>query len=255
MIVYLATYPRCGAALLRSTVRLNWRYKAANAHAEGHMPEGLKSKATDDSAVVTYQWPHTPERRMLVSPCESLLTPERRTRLGADPELFFVKTHDRPPDEPVLGEVAVQLVRHPGASLTSYWQLSRNTKAGDRGIADFIEGRVFAGRWDEYHQAWAASSLPLLRRRFEDLLGDPPKVIREIADFLGLPTPDDPQLLPSKRAHERNPIRNPIKGVDGWKSQITIEEQAHIWTLHGETARAMGYAEAGLADRGAADAP
>lgn len=255
MIVYLATYPRCGAALLRSTVRLNWRYKSANSHAEGHLPDRLKSKATDDAAVVTYQWSGAPERRMLVSPCESLMTHERRTRLGADPELFFVKTHSRPPDEPVPGEVAVQLVRHPGASLTSYWQLGQKTAAGAQPIADFIEGRCYAGRWDQYHDAWAAGRMPLLRRRFEDMLARPAKVIHDISVFLGLPMPENPRLLDSKAAHARNPIRNPIKGVDGWKSQITRDEQAHIWSVHGATARAMGYAEAGIAESTPSEAP
>jgi hypothetical protein len=86
MIVYQAIKAGCGEALLRRTVRLIWRYKGANSNVEGRMPEGLQPKVADDVAVVPCNLPDAPERRMLFSPCWSLLTPQCRTRLGADPE-------------------------------------------------------------------------------------------------------------------------------------------------------------------------
>jgi hypothetical protein len=94
--------------LLRSTVRLIWRYKAANSNAKWRMPEVLKVKVADDVAVVPCNLPDAPERRMLFSPCWSLLTRQRRTQLDADPEVFFIKVHNRPPCEPTHGEMAVQ---------------------------------------------------------------------------------------------------------------------------------------------------
>lgn len=79
--------------------------------------------------------------------------------------------------------------------------------------------------------------MPVLRRRFDDMLVDPVKVIHDIAHFLGLPRPVNPPLLDVKRAHERNPIRSPTEGIDGCRSPIGIDVWAHIGKLHGETAR------------------
>jgi len=97
--------------------------------------------------------------------------------------------------------------------------------------------------------------MQVLRRRFEDTLAYPAKVIHDIAEFHGLSRPENAKLLDPKMAHEQNPIRNPIRGIDGWRSQIGIDELARVRNLHCAAARVMGYVETDIAEDQAGDAP
>lgn len=246
MLIYVATHPRCGAAVLRDTIAINWRHRVANFYTAGHWSKLPNLHATDDPAIISYQLGRDSRRRMLVSPCRDLLTRERRTRLACDSDLFFVKTHEFPPTDPIAGEIAVQLVRHPAAAIVSHARLYAHLHEQPRPLSHFSDGDSTGGRWDQYHQAWEASGIPLMRLRFEDVLQDTSDFVSKLSCFLSLPIPDQPRAMSAETAHKRNPVRNPVHGADGWVEQMTVGDLIRIWTVHGLAAEQMGYSMTGV---------
>lgn len=241
MLVYVATYPRCGSAILRDTLHLNWGHATANLYAAGSWPEPFTVLPSDIAGFTPYRYGDGPVRQMLASPCRDLLTPQMRRRLAGSKTRFFLKTHENPPTDPFEGEVAVQLVRHPAAAITSQWKLHGATHDECPPLRHFSEGADTGGRWDRYHRAWEESAMPLFRRRFEDVIGAPFDLVREMGEFLRLPQPASPRIMTAESAKARNPVRNPIRGADGWLEQISAGDLMRIWNRHKFVAREMGY--------------
>lgn len=241
MLVYVATYPRCGSAILRDTIHLNWGHATSNLYAAGSWPEPFSILPSEIPGFTPYRYADGPVRQMLASPSRDLLTPQVRRRLAGSASRFFVKTHENPPSDPIEGEVAVQLARHPAAAITSQWKLHGATHEECPPLAHFSEGCDTGGRWDRYHRAWDEAGMPLFRRRFEDVLASPFELVREMGDFLRLPQPASPRIMTAESAKARNPLRNPIRGADGWLEQISAGDLMRIWNRHKISAREMGY--------------
>lgn len=247
MLVYLATYPRCGAALLRDTIALNWDLATANLYEPVVWSDELAVVPTACPALLAYNAGPV-RRRMIKSPVGALLTADVRERLAASPELFLLKTHERPPVETFKGEIAIQMVRHPGAAIVSYWRLQQTLKGVEMPFARFNGGDETGGLWGEYHAAWSDTDMPLNRMRYEDYLDQPDAIVWWLANALGLPVPRKPQTIAMGDAHARNPIRNPGAGEHGWKAALTDAKIARLWELHGDVAAGFGYGIDGRAD-------
>lgn len=247
MLVYLATYPRCGAALLRDTIAINWGLATANLYEPVVWSDELEVSPTSCPALLAYNAGPV-RRRMLKSPVRGTLTPDVRQRLAASPELFLLKTHERPPSETFDGEIAIQMVRHPGAALVSYWRLQNRLKGEDLSFNLFNGGARTGGLWGEYHAAWSNTDMPLNRMRYEDYLDQPGAIVWWLASALGLPAPANPKIFTMRDAHARNPVRNPGAGVNGWKDALTPAKIARLWELHGDVAAGLGYDIDGRAD-------
>lgn len=247
MLIYLATYPRSGHAILKDTLYANWRLITAN----GYDDAGVYGAANDvresnDPDLFSYRGAESERRHLLRSPALPRLTSALRERLAADTEPFFVKTHELPPEGFFPGEGAIQIVRHPAAAIVSQWRLHRATNDASPPLAHFSEGSDTSGRWDRYHDAWMNSAIPLSRVRYEDVLDEPLSLVETIASFCGLISPDVPRFVSMEEAKSRNPIRNPGEGVDGWKDQITVGELIRIWNRHKGVAKTFGYYPFGI---------
>ena len=246
MLVYVATYPRCGSAILRETIRLNWQHATANLYTSASWPEEVVILPSARPEFTPYRYKDGPVRRMLASPCRRLLTHDLRQRLADSPDYFFFKTHEAPPTDPIDGEVAVQLVRHPAAAITSQWKLHGATHDDCPPLAHFAEGSDTGGRWDRYHLAWGAAGMPLFRRRFEDVVQSPLDLVSGLADFLKLPHPEHPTVMTAEEAKARNPVRNPSRGPDGWMEQVSVAQLVKLWNRHKMVAKEMGYGMMGV---------
>jgi hypothetical protein len=244
MLIYLATYPRCGAALLRDLISINFGYLSANGYdADGEFPEKWDVTPLEgEPDLQTYASRLNPGARELLLRHNALkrLTPELRQKLSADPRLLFVKTHDLPPASPLPGEAAIQFVRHPGPAIVSYWRLEHRRKESLK-LDDFIAGEIMFGSWTDYHRAWERAAMPVLRLRYEDVLADQVAAIKAIARFLQIAPPAKPRPMPLSAATERNPSRNPGDGPDGWRQRTTLQQRRAIWRHHGKLAYRYGY--------------
>ena len=215
MLVYVATYPRYGSAILSDTIHLNWGYATASLYAARTWPEPFKILPSEIPGFTTYRYGDGPVRQMIASPCRELLISRVRRRLAGSATRFLVKTHEAPPSDPIEGEVAVQLVRHPAAAITSQWRLDGATQDACP-LRHFSESCDTGGCWDRCHRAWEESGMPLFRRWFEDLIDSPFDLVREMGEFLRLPQPASARVMTAECAKKRNPVRKPICGANGW---------------------------------------
>lgn len=260
MIVYLASFPRCGHAFTRDLILLNYRYLTANGYdvGEDQFPPKLEvrdapsAEAGFADGLVWNQWirtyatgyPNTARRRMLRAPALEALTPDLRRALAAEDNLFFVKTHERPFDAYFPGEMVVQTVRHPGAAIASHYRLELDVSdRDDHVLQDMIRGFSFGGRWSDYHDAWRLAPVPRLLLRYEDMVQDQPKAVADIGAFLGLPALAEASIktMPMKAAHERNPLRNRGAGAHGWREVFNADEERLLWEIHAAAAAGFGY--------------
>jgi hypothetical protein len=244
MLIYQATYPRCGAAFLRDLISINFGYISANGYPSADaFPEKWDVAALEgEPDLQTYASRTTPGQRELLLRNDALkrLTPALREKVAAEPRRLFVKTHGLPPDDAFPGEAAIQFVRHPGPAIVSYWRLEHARKESLL-LDDFIAGDAQFGSWSDYHLAWEQAPMPVLRLRYEDVLADQVAAIEAIARFLDVPAPANPRPMPLAAATERNPTRNPGEGLDGWRRRTTAAQRAMIWRKHGLLAYRYGY--------------
>lgn len=202
MLLYAATYPRCGSGVLRHLLSDNFGI-------------GAQSHWT--------------------------FAPGEREQFAAADAIHAFKTHAPPPADPIAGEMAIQLIRHPGPAIASHFLLNQRTKAGERPLKRFITGQRRTGDWSAYHRAWSEASIPLLRLRFEDVTADPAGAVRRIADFLGRLVPETITSETLEQAHERNPTRNPAASPDAWRSVIQGKDLERLRAAHGPLAAEFGY--------------
>lgn len=244
MLIYQATFPRCGAAFLRDLISINFSYLSANGYdSDATFPEKWDVAPVDgDADLLTYASRTYPGQREILLRHGALnrLTPALREKLAADPHLLFVKSHDLPPEKFFPGEAAIQFVRHPGPAIVSYWRLEHLRKESLQ-LDDFIAGDTLFGSWTDYHLAWERTALPLLRMRYEDVLADQGAAVAAIADFLRIPAPSEPREMPLAAATLRNPTRNPGDGFDGWRQRTTLRQRRTLWNCHGQLAYRYGY--------------
>jgi len=245
VLIYVATYPRCGNAFLRDHIAVNFRLLTANGYpSDDRFPDNWNIEPPPEGEILqTYAHPEMKRREQLLPHgALPLLTSELRKELAASPNRILVKTHELPPTDVFPGEMAVQFVRHPGAAVVSYWRLLTG-KARPKQITldDVIEGRCQFGDWSDYHLAWDETAMPVMRLRYEDALADPPMAIRALAEFLGVTAPPRPKLVAIKDARARNPLRNPGEGLDGWRRYASLQQKRRIWQRHGTLAYRYGY--------------
>lgn len=232
MLVYVATYPRCGNALLRDLIRENWLYLTANGYGPNPPPDHPAL-----ARFIPLNRPRLPGHAL------EYLTDDNRERTAAAPEWYFVKTHELPFAKYFPGENVIQSVRHPGAAIFSHWRMKQQS-APDATLEQFIQGQRF-GSWSAYHKAWRNASAPLLRFRFEDILADQERAVRALAEFLGFDVPEKIERSSLEAATARNPLRNPGHGVGGWLKHLSFDERRAVWEAHGEEAVRFGYLPTG----------
>ncbi len=237
MIIYLATYPRSGASLLRDLIFINWRFITANGYASNDaFPEKHDVRSSHEHpGLLSYQVSENERRLLLPNNALEFLTPERREAIGALPDLLFVKTHELPNKHHFAGEVAIQSVRHPAACLQSAWLLKQRFGKSPPSFFDVVNGAMQGGDWGDYHLIWSGAGIPLLRLRYEDICANHRKAIKSMADFLCIPRPAEFRNVPKSVAQQRNPARN---------LSAHEENEGHaatIWTAHGGVAKLLGY--------------
>ncbi|ANP46814.1 sulfotransferase domain-containing protein [Candidatus Viadribacter manganicus] len=244
MLIYQATFPRCGAAFLRDLISINFSYLSANGYdSTSTFPEKWDvADVEGEPDLQTYASRTAPGQRELLLRHGALkrLTPELRQRLAADSHLLFVKTHDPPPEQAFPGEMAIQFVRHPAPAIVSYWRLEHLRKESLL-LDDFIVGDAMFGSWTDYHLAWERTAMPVLRLRYEDVIAGQGAAIKTIAKFLNIAAPPRPREMPLAAATERNPTRNPGEGFDGWRQRTTRAQRRALWNCHGLLAYRYGY--------------
>ena len=244
MIVYVATWPRCGNSVLRDLFWLNWSVTVT----DPYMPP---------SGLATWQRIMTAKHGIVVDPDEPQifllgakvgllpgwlhwLTEERRTQLAAESSTYYLKTHEPPFERYLPGERVVQMVRHPLAACWSWHCLTKEQKAHRPIPPEALATRGHAGLpgYVDFHERWLRAEVPLVRFTYEAHAKRPDATVRTIGAYLGLPV-DRPRVASFTTMKSVNPMRYRAGRVAGW--QGTDEQALAVWEACGDVAMRLGY--------------
>ncbi len=187
---------------------------------------------------------------------------------------LFLKTHDAF-DERLFPAAAtrgaVHMVRDPrdvAPSLADHMGLSLDEAIAIMNQPDFTLSRLKGayrpqagqrlGAWPAHVEGWLAADCPRLLLRYEDLLAEPEREIRRLAEFLGLGA-DTATLRRAgqacgfgalRAAEERGGFRERTKfsarffrkgRAGGWRETLSAEQSAQIAAAHGPAMQRLGY--------------
>jgi hypothetical protein len=230
-MLYLATYPRSGNSLLQGILRKNFGYRRLD-EAKEITIEG-RSKSVLDPRI-----------------------PEIHGALAAQGKVgVYLKTHALPFDPFIAGDRIVQFVRHPGASLLSYFRLladnlpspeSHRFKVPPPTLDAVLSGEVGVGSWSGYHEAWsaAASGFPdgYLMLKYEDVIADQAAARATLGRLLSA-SPQSEQQVSFERYQARKGISSDVRGTSsGYERFYSRRQLELLWLMHGKTAEKFGYA-------------
>lgn len=252
MIVWVASYPRSGNRLCRTTLRKAFGVRTASAASVnalyndlGELLGGLGIGPDDD-------------------PLPALREHE---------ETFFLKTHSMPdhlhwlPDESegILQRAdrevppgdkepspALYLVRDGRDCLVSFAHYLKEiadrpwfvSKSNERAIARLMRQRRPFGGWSGNVGAWRRRPSPVQFVRFEDLLEDPIAAIAAGAKELGVPLPEPQNDAPSfEEMKARSPKPELLRRgrKEAWRTEFPVDLLDEFWERHGEEMEALGY--------------
>lgn len=216
-VVWLVSYPRSGNTLLRLVLRQCFDLSSASIY-----PNDLDGVKVLEDCVghLEYgtdmqQWLETSDR-------------------------LLVKSHEAPEDD----QPAIYVVRDGRAVCVSLWEFYKRELPMDA----IISGAHAFGTWAQHVAAWRPWDRPgTLLLRYEDMVGNLPKALEQISDFLGAPI-----------VRQRLPDREELAARTGgrwvrqqhphWRSVLTEQQQKLFSYFNGEMMRALEYdSSAGLA--------
>jgi hypothetical protein len=243
MIVWVASFPRSGNRLCRTTLRRVFGVRVGSAASRASLQKDL-GEFLDELGIGPDEDP-LPALRELDEP-------------------VFLKTHSLPehvhhlpekggPPEPGQEDSpAVYLVRDGRDCLVSFAHYvvensGRKKYASMRyeeALADLVRRRNPYGGWSGNVAAWRARAAPTAVVRFEDLADDPEGEIARATQRLGLEMPAKSGEMPSfeELQARRSNAHIMRRGKAGsWKSEFPPDLLELFWTRHGEQMDELGY--------------
>ncbi|MDD2921819.1 MAG: sulfotransferase domain-containing protein [Anaerolineales bacterium] len=276
MIVYIASYPRSGNFWLQNLFGNQFRRLTTNIHEGQNRPNMLDVWARSNKKsydinlealggeaaaqygdlsnwMVRYKSLEEPDYHLGILPgCLDVLNTEKTRKLLADDkEYYFLKTHFLPYSNYFEGEYVLQIVRHPGACLWSYYNFKRDLlKQYDQDLDSVIRGEVIYealdDNWSRYHAQWTQAGAALksnyMLARYEDLFGKEIEFCERVESFLNLPIMSR-ELRSFEFYHEFRPTLTREGKATGWEKNYSKKQLELLWKSHGEAAKKFGYQE------------
>jgi hypothetical protein len=252
MIYYIATYPRSGNSWLQSFIGNNLGRIVTDIY---HKPKDDSLCSSDITSAAydinnlfrTYQNPYEPAThyRALIDGFGTIWNETLRRQVANMDEIFFIKTHEKPYSSYFYGEYVIQVVRHPGACLWSYYHFFRDI-VDDHIITltDIILGRVQFGCWSAYHQAWNETIPHLndrfLRTKYEQLAGQELSFCHQLATFVGLPILSE-EIHPFEHYQQIDPKYFRHGKTSGWEDYYSPKELELLQQRHGQMMSLLAY--------------
>lgn len=220
-LVWLAGYPRSGAALVRTVM----------VHCFGHQTSTIYDELRGDS-------PGDAEYREAMNIVYFPMTDVELQAILDRQGMLTVKLHSlprRPEPQPTI--VIVRDGRRTMESLRAFYH-ERNGL--DVSVEDMIAGHHLWGDWSDWIRAWALwGPRDALWLRYEDVMADVAGTVEQIAVRFGL-RPIGDSIPPFDALHQGNGTifrRADVTGNGG----LTPEEEDMFWARHGGTMTMMGY--------------
>lgn len=272
MIVYIASYPRSGNMWVRGLITNQFKRMGTTIHKPERNAEKFKSWANTENNLfgihieklsasqqeamcpvpplrdwmVAYDFDggKTLNHFSLAAGFIGIYSKEIRRFLAEDKELYVIKTHLQPYNTYLPQEYVIQVIRHPGATLWSYYKFFNQVKKKNIPLLDVIAGKHGFGDWSIYHKNWnqVANLLGerMLRVKYEDLHVSEIDFVKRLERFLKLPLVD-PNIKPFSYFQSVRPnvarSGKPSEWVDNYS-----EEAAHLLVhKHGKMMEYFSY--------------
>lgn len=267
MIVYIASYPRSGNGMTQHLIHRCFNYPTSDVYGrpKQDMPcatnirfFGAYDLDAQDNTKLWNAWVAlydsveptvSKNQRFIIHGCKAGLTLDNRRHWAAEDTIFLIKTHELPFETYYAGEYVIQTVRHPGASLRSYYEYvvenhvsGRHIQADTPTLDRMIRGEIGYGSWAEYHLAWQhvkeTMSERFLRLQFSNTLAQPYDARDAISALTGLPVVND--IYPIRPRAEVSKWVN-HGGNTMWEHYYTSRQLELLWNTHKEAMMLMGY--------------
>ncbi len=218
MIVWLASYPRSGNTLLRIILKHCFGVASCSLYSDNEFPSPAVQELVGEQ-------PIGPDPNRFLA------------QLYKDGRTAYVKTHELPGKD---AYPAIYVVRDGRAALVSHYHYFREMLGMRVSLEEVVAGTL-SPSWSAHVQAWLLSGRPnLLVLRYEDLARGEPAVLDVIAAFIGIPCAR-PMPVSFSGLHALMPsffrTGSNLRNV----AELTETQQMLFETLHGTTARKLGY--------------
>ncbi len=161
----------------------------------------------------------------------------------------LIKTHDRPDDN----RRAIYIARNAGPAIHSYFHYHQYFAFEKPTLAAVIAGDCQFGDWTSHLREWQPQTRPnTLFLRYENLVGNTDKAIKEIAEFLNRePTGSLQANFAELKSKDPDFFR---RGVNSdFSAEWSARELGLLNALHGDAIRELGYAVPNAPQAGAAE--
>jgi len=170
MIVWLASYPRSGNTLLRQILKGCFQ---VDSYESLGPPRGSPSAPAACTTAARQRWGH-------------LETSEDRCtfyeRASHSPALFFVKTHEQPPD----AQKAIYVVRDGRLVQESFLSFQQHYHPGSSSFLSLLCSDHPFGDWSSHYRRWQARpGAQTLVVRFDELADSSPELVARLGEFIG----------------------------------------------------------------------
>jgi hypothetical protein len=270
MIYYIASFPRSGNQWVMALIQNQFGCLCSTIYNDNPLDNKKVRKFTNLLNRFEYELVPAPEetltsaelqpyllyyRRNAIDPdvcvpllergVKEILSDEVRQELASNRHSFFLKTHELPFADYFPGEKVLQPVRHPGASLWSYYNFAHYVEKLNPTLDQIIKGKHWFGHWSRYHLAWLDCSRRLKenyrRVRFEDLINRELEFCRFLEPFLGCPILST-EIETFDSLHARRPLLARAGKAGGWEENYSQAQLKLLWREHGKVAACFGYA-------------
>jgi hypothetical protein len=269
MILYIASYPRCGNSLTRDIIQTYFKRPASSVHPWTNpipvrLPHATNWRLPADIPLaekLRHPWliwndqlalydqtvsPHAKNQRFLMRGCGVALTSLNRLRLATEKTVYVLKTHYRPYKRYFPGEAVLQIVRHPGPVIKSYYNLHKKDGIERHTLDDFIAGKVEFGSWNDYHTEWMTAAQRLGQRyariRFEQVRDDPMQVCQPVKAFTGWDFDPAAQTRDFEQRQAANPVMFSTGSNADWEAFFTPEQRQQIAAVNQPMMQYLEYA-------------
>jgi hypothetical protein len=148
----------------------------------------------------------------------------------------IIKTHDHSNDE----NKAIYIVRDGRSSVISYWHFLQEIEHKNVKIEQIINGSIWPGSWSDHIKSWnPISRKQTLLIRYEDMVSEPLKIIKDVEFFIGIK-----QISDFNVSFERLHASAPLFFRKGSNENALAEINQHIDLFdiyNGEMMKHMGY--------------
>lgn len=236
MIIYLASYPRSGNSWLQRIFAHYFGIDYSNYYRE----EGGKNNLElIDNSVVGEVFIKRGENIRLADNSGLILSPILRKKIALEKNVYIIKTHQIPFDEYYEGEHVINIIRHPGAVVWSYFNFKRDFNQNSDSIEEIIIGDTFVGSWGDHVSRWQKfgenNPTKYTEKKYEEIELSK-EFLEKLQKICRTDIKNNEEPLPGfDYWHLKSPKMFRSGQINDWADKLSVDQCLLIWLVNYET--------------------